>query len=154
MLIAEFTIDHPVLLEPLREIPDIEIEWEETYERSNEPTQMLFWVESEDFEAVDEVLTDDPAVTNPTVLADMDGRRFYRVDFTVLGDETNLMPEFIAVGDVLQSAVGTNSGWRCQARFPDRDALERIYQFCTDHDIGFTFERLYEATVRGRITSH
>lgn len=129
---------------------DIEIEREETYEQPNKPTQMLVWVESDDFEAVDEVLADDPAVTNPTVLADMDDRRFYQVNFTSIGDETNLMPEFIAVGNVLQSAVGTDDGWWCRARFPHREAFEHIYQFCVDHNIDFTFERLYEETARSR----
>ncbi len=112
---------------------------------------MLFWVECDNFEAVEDALADDPAVTNPTILADMGDRRFYRVDFTPVGDKTNLMPELVSVGSVLQSAVGTRNGWRCRARFPHRGALEHVHQFCGDHDIDFTFERLYEATGRGEI---
>ncbi|WP_192498367.1 helix-turn-helix domain-containing protein [Halorussus halophilus] len=146
MVIAEFTIDHPVLFESLNRVPDIEIEWQETYQRPDGPTQMLFWIESDDFDRVDRTLDDEPAVTNPTVLARTGDRRFYRVDFTNLGEETNLMPQLIEVGGVLRKAVGTNDGWECQARFPDRQAIERVYRFCTDHDIEFTVERLYEET--------
>jgi len=151
MLIAEFTIDHPVLLESLRRIPGIEIEWEETYERPDRPTQMLFWVDSEDFDAVEEALADDPAVTNPTVLAEVDDRRFYVVDFTALGNETNLMPEFIEVGSVLMRAIGTNDDWRLRARFPDQSAFEHVYRFCVDHDIDVAINRLFEETVRDEV---
>ncbi|REA03849.1 bacterio-opsin activator [Haloferax sp. Atlit-6N] len=146
MLIAEFTIDHPILLTPLREISDIEVEWEETYRGPDDRTQMLFSVRSDDFAAVEAALADDRSVTNPTVLDDTGDRRFYRVDFTSAGDETNLMPEFISVGGVLQRAVGTNSGWRCHARFPSRDAFRHIMQFCADHDITVSVKRLYEET--------
>ncbi|WP_042664620.1 helix-turn-helix domain-containing protein [Haloferax sp. ATB1] len=146
MLIAEFTIDHPVLLTPLREIPDIEVEWEETYRGADDRTQMLFSVRSDDFAAVERALADDPAVTNPTLLDNTGDRRFYRVDFTPIGDETSLMPEFISVGGVLQRAVGTNNGWRCHAQFPSRDAFRHIMEFCRDHDITVSVKRLYEET--------
>ncbi|WP_058828757.1 helix-turn-helix domain-containing protein [Haloferax sp. Q22] len=146
MLIAEFTIDHPILLTPLREIPDIEVKWEETYRGPDDRTQMLFSVRSDDFAAVERALADDRSVTNPTVLDDTGDRRFYRVDFTPVGDETNLMPEFISVGGVLQRAVGTNNGWRCHAQFPSRDAFRHIMQFCRDHEIDISVKRLYEET--------
>jgi predicted DNA binding protein len=81
----------------------------------------------------------------------VEGRRFYQVDFTVLGDETNLMPEFIEVGGVLMSAIGTNDGWRLRARFPDRPAFEHVYQFCVEHDIEVTIDRVYGETGQGRI---
>lgn len=146
MIIAEFVVDHPVLREVLQRVPDVEIEWEESYSRPDGPAQMLFWVTSDGFEAVDAALEADPSVENPTTLAEVGDRRLYRVDFTDLGRETSLMSAFIEVGGVLEEAVATNDGWQCRARFPDRAGYQRIYRFCLDHDIGFEFGRLFEVT--------
>lgn len=148
MIIVEFTIDHPVLLEPLNRVPGVEVVWEETYDRPEGPAQMIVWIDSDDFAAIDAAVDDDPSVENPTVLTEVDGRRLYRVDFTGLGRETNLMPQLIDAGSVLQKAVGTNDGWQCRGRFPDRDAVEQIHRFCREHDIEFSFDRIYEQADR------
>lgn len=146
MIIVELTVDSPVLSESLRRVSGLEIEWEQTYTRPDGRTQMLFWVVADDFEEVESALDDDPSVINPTALTDTGDRRLYRVDFTALGDETNLLPQLTEVGGVLQEAVGTREGWRCQIRFPDREGFESIYRFCLDNGVGVTLHRLYEQT--------
>jgi hypothetical protein len=146
MILAEFVVDHPVLREVLHRVPDVEIEWEESYSRPDGPAQMLFWITSDDFETVEAALEADPSVENPTTLVEVGDRRLYRVDFTDLGRETALMSAFIEVGGVLEETVATEDGWQCRGRFPDRAAYQRIYQFCLDHDIGFEFGRLFEVT--------
>ncbi|WP_255195796.1 helix-turn-helix domain-containing protein [Halorarius litoreus] len=146
MIIATFTIEHPVMGVSLRDIPGIRIEWEETYTNPNGRNQMLFWVTCPDFSAVEAAVAEDDAVSNLTVFETVGDRRLCRVEFTDIGDRTNLMGELIEVGAVLQAAVGTNSGWRCQVRFASRDGYQRIYAFCREHDIPFHFEKLYEQT--------
>lgn len=85
-------------------------------------------------------------VTNPEVFTDVEGRRLYRVDFTDLGRETNLLPKIVEAGGVMREAIGTNDGWRCRVRLPDREAFEQVYEFAQSHEIDFTFHRLYEQT--------
>jgi len=143
MLIAEFTVDHPVLRKPLSDVPGIEAEWEQTYERPNEPARMIVWISTDDFEAFETALAEDPGVTNPTPLTDVGARRLYRVELTELGRRTNLLPEVLDAGGVLQQAVGTNDGWWIRVQLPDRDALADITDFCRENDVDFTFERLY-----------
>lgn len=143
MIIAEFTIDHPVLGQTLATVSDVEVVWEETYERAEGPPMMLFWVRGDDTGVAD-ALAADEAIRDPTLLAELEDRRLYRVAFTDLGVETNLMPHLMAVGGVLQEAVGTEDGWTCRAQFPDRAALDHIYQFCRGHDVRFTLDKLYD----------
>ncbi|MBV0903213.1 helix-turn-helix domain-containing protein [Haloarcula salina] len=143
MLISEFTVDHPILRKPLSDVSGIKAEWEQTYERRDEPAQMIVWIATDDFEAFETALADDLGVTNPAVLTDVGARRLYRVELTELGRRTNLLPEVLDAGGVLQQAVGTNDGWRLRVQVPDRDALADIIGFCRENDIGFTFERLY-----------
>ncbi|WP_435358826.1 helix-turn-helix domain-containing protein [Haloarchaeobius sp. DFWS5] len=149
MLIAEFVVDHPILRVPLQRVPDIEVIWEETYGGSDGPVQMLVWITSDDFAAVKAALADDPSVHETTVLTVVDRRRLYLVTLTDLGRDTSLMPHFMAGGGVVQGAIGTDEGWRIRVRFPSREAFERVYNFCLESDIPFTFDRIYEATEFG-----
>lgn len=139
-------MDHAVFREPLNQVPGIRVTWEQTFEQFEGPTQMVVWVESNDFDAVEAAINDDPGVTNPEVLTEVEGRFLFRVDFTDIGRETNLLPEIVKHGGVMREAVGTNDGWRCEVRLPDRDAIEEVYQFGRGHDIEFTFHRFYQQT--------
>ncbi|WP_424004646.1 helix-turn-helix domain-containing protein [Haloarcula salina] len=143
MIIAEFTIDHPVLREPLSSVPGTKAEWEQTYERAGEPPQMTVWITTGDFEAFEAALSNDTGVTNPTVLADVGDRRLYRVELTDLGRATNLVPEILDAGGVFERAIGSSEGWRCRVQLPDRGGLADIAEFCRDNGLDFTFERLY-----------
>lgn len=146
MIIAEFSVDHPVLREPLGRVPGVEVTWEQTAAHLGGPTQMVAWVDCDDFDRFDAAVADDPGTTNPVVLSRADDRRLYRFDFTERGRETNPLPTIGEVGGVLQQAVGTGDGWRCRVRLPDREALETVYHFCRDHDLDFTFHRLFDRT--------
>ncbi|WP_277555230.1 helix-turn-helix domain-containing protein [Halobaculum limi] len=149
MLICEFTIDHPILGGALRVVPRVEAEWEETYTDGVAGTRMLFWLRAEtddEFVAFEEAVARLDTVTDLTLFATVPDRRLYRVRFTEEGDRTNLMSELIDVAGVLEAATGTAEGWRCRVHFPTREGYRRVYQFCRDHDIPFTFERMYQQT--------
>lgn len=149
MIVAEFVVDHPILQEVLSQVPDSIVHWKETYAYPGGPTQMLVWITSDDPEAVQTAIEDDPSVRNPVSLADPGSRRLYRVDLTESGGETDLMSEVAEVGGVLEEAIGTNGSWWCRARFPDRAALQRIQRFCRGYGIEFTSRRLFGSTAEG-----
>lgn len=54
------------------------------------------------------------------------------------------MPEYMDVGAVMETAVGTNDGWALRVRFPTREALGHVYQFCRDHDIPVRIDAVYD----------
>ena len=146
LVIAEFTIEHPILREPLRRVPGIEARWGLTQDQVDGPTQMTVWIAADDFEAVDEALEADPGTTNPTVLAVQGDRRLYRVDFTELGRETNILQSVVENGGAARYGLGTKEGWNIQIEFPNREGVELLYKFCRDHDIAITFHRIFEQT--------
>lgn len=148
MIVAEYTLDHPILRHTLDRVPGIELMWEDSHTGPDGQRRFVAWVESDDFAAVDAALRDDPSVGNPEVLADPAGRRLYRLDLAGEGREADLMPLLVEVGGVHQNLVATGEGWRNRTRFPDREAFERIHRFCRDHDIGFTFHRVWEPSGR------
>lgn len=151
MLITELTIAHPILGASLHRLPDVEIEWQETYTQQNRPTQMLFWVEGDSFDAVESAIAEATMVENPVVFAQLDDRRLYRVDFNEAGSTVNLMGEFMEVGAVLEAARGDSEGWHCRVRFPNREAYHHVHDFCASHDITVHIERVWERRTGGPV---
>lgn len=149
MIVAEFTVDSPILREVLHSGPDIEIRWETTYPRPDGSVQLLVWITCDEFEAVETALEADPSVRSSTRLADQGGRRLYRVTLTESEHGAVMMPRFVEVGAVLEEAIGTDEGWWCRVRFPKREAFQRIHRFCRDQDIEFEFGRVFELATDG-----
>lgn len=144
MIIAEYTLDHPILREALADAPETEVVWEASHQGMEGQRQFVAWAESNDLKAFEEAVQSDPSVQNPDVLAETDGRRLYRFDLTGESTETDIMPLLVEVGGVQQKLAGTSDGWLNRTRFPNRHAFERIRRFCGDHDIDFTFHRIYQ----------
>lgn len=148
MIIAEYTLDHVILLETLERAPSTRVTWEESHTGPNGQRRFIAWVESDDFDAVDRGVRADPSVTDPKVLAEPADRRLYRFDLTGEAAETDIMPLLMEVGGVHRELVATSDGWRNRTQFPDRQALERVFRFCRDRGIPFTFHRIWEQTDR------
>lgn len=146
MILAEFTVDHPILRKPLTAVPGIEVEWEQTFEHADGQKRMLCWVTNADFGAFEAAVGRDPGTTNPRVMIDLGDRRLYRIDYTDVGHRTDLYPIIVEAGGVLQTVVGTNDGWLLRVQIPSRKVLEGIFQFCRDNDIDFALRRIYEET--------
>lgn len=148
MIIADFTLDHPILRETLAQCPDIELTWEQTYSNPDGSRQLVAWLSVDDFDALDAVLRDDPSVANPTVVTELRGRRLYRLDLADRSLETTIMPVLAEVGAVHERLTASGAGWHNRVRFPNRDGFERLHRFCHDHGIDFTLNRLYERSER------
>ena len=144
MLIAEYTLDHPVLRQTLQRVPGIELTWEDSYTDPDGRMRIIVWIDCEDFDALDAAIAADPTVAEPTVLTEAGGRRLYRFNLVGTGAESSIMPLMVDVGGVQLELTATREGWRNRTRFPSRKAFEQVYRFCLDHDIGFEFHRIYE----------
>ena len=144
MIIAEYTLDHPVLRETLRFVPGLELAWEDSYAGPDGQMRVIAWLDCDDFDAADAAIDADPTVANPAVLTEAGGRRLYRFDLVGDGAATSIMPMVVEVGGVHQELTATAEGWRNRTRFPDRTAFEQVYRFCRDHGIDFTFNRIFD----------
>lgn len=144
MIIAEYTLDHPVLRQTLQRAPGVELTWQDSYRGPDGVIRMIAWIECGDFDAFDAAVDDDPTVANPTVRTEAGGRRLYSLDLVGEGAETSIMPVLVEAGGVQQAVTATAEGWRNRSLLPDREAFEQVYRFCLDNGIDFTFDRLYE----------
>lgn len=148
MIIAEYTLDHPALRETLDSVPGIDLTWEDSYRGLDGRIKLICWLDCDDYDALDAAVESDPTVDEPTVLAEVGGRRLYRFDLVDEAAESSIVPTLVEVGGVHQAVTATSDGWRNRTRFPDRAAFERVYRFCREHGVGFEFNRIYERSER------
>lgn len=146
MIIAEYTIDHPILRKTIQRNPGVEITWEDSYPGSDGSENTLVWIDSDDFTAVEAALRDDPTVADSTVLTEAGDRRLYRFELSAAGAEQSITPLLAEVGGVHQNLVADENGWHNRTKFPDRSAFEQVYQFCRDHGLTFTVDQIYRTT--------
>jgi predicted DNA binding protein len=146
MILAEYTVDHPILRRTRTRVPDIEITWVETHTAPDDRRQFIAWVDCDDFEAFETAVHDDPTVTRVEVLSELEGRRMYRFPLTEEGKEADVMPLLAEIGGVHEHLLATSDHWRNRTRFPDRDGFNRVYRFFRSHDIDVTLQRLWEET--------
>lgn len=145
MIIAEFTLDHPMLRHALDECPDAQLTWENSYITPQDQMQVLVWFESADFDALDDAIANDPSVTNQTVLTTVRDRRLYRFDVVEHARTSSIMPLLVEHGATPLELTADHEGWWNRVRFPDRDSFERVYQYCQNHDVGFSFHRVFDS---------
>ncbi|MFC6835033.1 helix-turn-helix domain-containing protein [Halomarina ordinaria] len=143
-VIVRFTLQQPTLLWTLRRCPTAEVLWEQSDVTPNGEQLLLCWVETDDYDAFEATLYDDPTVTAPRRLIEFSDRRLYQVEQVGEGRARSIYPTIAAVGGIIHRCVGTGDGWSYQVTFPDHDALEHFHAFCTEHDLGFRLVRKFE----------
>jgi predicted DNA binding protein len=142
VLIAEFSIESPILIGALAEAPGSRVIYEEHY-RSADDVRLLFWAEGDDVAAFDAGLAADPTIADATRLSETPTLRLYRVTYTERGRAATIVPIWGDLDVVLLSAEATVGGWELRMRVPGRDELRRLRAYCRDRGVGFSLSALY-----------
>ena len=145
MIIVEGRIDSPILRAALAAAPGTTVVYEEQYAVDG-GIRFFFWAEGHDLDAFDEAMRADPTVEGPTMLAEANDRRLYRVEFTDAGREVATFPTWGEFGLVMLDSRGTRDGWLVRIRFPDREALRGFLDVCRERDLSVAIDAVYGAT--------
>jgi hypothetical protein len=112
------------------------------------------WAYGGDREVFERALDDDATVEDFSLLDELDGRRLYRVEWSV---DESLTVEGFSDSDVsVLSATGSQKAWRLKLRFTDAEELSKFHSRCLDQSVEVTLERLYDPIVessRSQLTS-
>jgi len=143
-LIAEFSLRSPdlVLVSALGAAPDVTVELEHQLAHECDAPSFVFWAFGGDFEKLEAGLERDETVLSSEVIEKLGERRLYRARL----DSENVLgvyPVYQRLGAVPMAATGSADGWQRRVRFPDRNAIVEMRQFCTDNDVNFRLHRLY-----------
>lgn len=144
MIVAEFTLDHPILRETLAENPETTVFHERSNAVDGERVRILLWAEGGDLDEFESVMDDDPTVQSPICVTDLETRRLYQTELTDEGLHTSVYPMLVEENGVNHELVATSEGWQFRTSFPNHASFERFHDFCRERDIGFELHRLHE----------
>jgi predicted DNA binding protein len=146
MIEVEFLLDHPVFRRALADAPDTELEWVRNV-AGDDGRKVLVWA--------DECRTDfgDALATDPTIkhVQTIEGgdRPLYEVRLVDEGAARDLFPIMAKTGGIVESATVTEAGWHCRLLFPNREAMNRYFDRCSEYDVDFEVEHLEEYRPEG-----
>lgn len=144
MIIAELTLQIPVLEDTLDKVPEMSIDVER--ERSvgdGETIQLLFWAHGDDHERFEAEMEDDCSIGTYEQLTKDDDRRLYRVTYAEDVAEISSNPIWVELDAMLLEAVGSNEGWDVRFQFPDREAFVDWWE---SHYDSITVDALYSSS--------
>lgn len=142
-VIAELTVpaDEFVLAHALDEAPGATVEIERVAATGDDRVTPYFWVHSDDVDAFDAALREDPTARDPRQLESDGNERLYRVDWHA---EDHGVVEVLAGADAtVLKAAADGDEWSIRLLFPDEDALSTFHDRCRTAGLAFTVERLY-----------
>ena len=143
-LIAEFSLRSPdlVLASALDAAPNVTVELEQQMAAHPDDPVFIFWAFGGDLQKLETGLENDDTIQCSTVIEELGDRKLYRTRL----DRDNLLsiyPIYQRLGASPMAATGGADGWQRRVRFPDRDAVVAMRQFCADNDVDFRLHRLY-----------
>lgn len=147
-LIVETHVAHPDLLlnRTIGAVPEVTIHIE-AYPITDPDCPLLFLrVETDDPEAFETALAEDPTVADPLFVTGADGHRIYRVRVTA--EPHLLSPKLASLTGRVVEAWSGDGGWFTRIEVPDREPIREFRRYCEDHGIEFTVNRLYRAEGR------
>ncbi len=146
MIIAEITVNIPVLKETLAAYPKMTVEVEgERSVGDGDIIQLLFWVHGDDQAGFEASMENDASIAEFERLAEDDGSRLYRADYSEEVVAISSNPVWVRLGAVLLEAEGTRDGWNARFRFPDRDAFLSFVEWWQDTYETISVDALYRS---------
>lgn len=143
-MIVRISIQQPTLLQALRDVPSTKVIWEEMNITEHGDVILLFWAESNDYEAFEAAIRSDSTVRNPKCLTTFSDRRLYQVEQVGEGRMKSAHSALVESGAIIQQGVGTHEGWTLQIAFPTHDALQQYCALYEDAEVQFTLLAKYE----------
>lgn len=142
-LIAEFTVDTPILREVMDEVPDLKIQNPVIYPETNGEYKSMIWAWGDDFQVFENVMDQNEFIREYSIRTQVGKRRLYLVTLGN-GAENHLAYQVAWDNDILIFHVtGTKEGFEMRALFPDKESLSDYKEDCLARDIPFRLRALY-----------
>ncbi len=143
-LIAEFSLRSPDLLlsTALGAAREMTVELEHQMASRSSTPVFVFWASGGNFDALEAGLDRDDTIRTSTVIEELGSKRLYRTRLAV-ENLVSIYPEYQRLGAAPLAATGTHERWQRRVRFPDRESVVRMREFCADRDVSFSLDRLY-----------
>lgn len=128
-------VEHPdlALSHTIRTLPDVSVGVIPDAGTDPNHDVYYFWIEAEDFDAVDATLAEDHTVEEFSVVVETEARRTYRIEY---GDGTKLIsPAVTERGGITLDSRSHSNGWKLELQLQDHDALYALDEYATEEGI-------------------
>lgn len=151
-LIAEFELSNPILQETRRAVPDVVVEVEDEQLAADEPPRLVIWTigDAANLERFEAALPDDPSIEAFERLAEVAGRRLYRITLSETGVVGMTYTDAVELGITFLEIRAAGDGVQYRAQVPTREALLAYREACRDRELPFRLLGLYQGAVDER----
>ncbi|MFC7009661.1 helix-turn-helix domain-containing protein [Halalkalicoccus salilacus] len=141
--IIEFSLptEEFALEETLDTHPGARIEIERVVANSPDQITPYVWVRTDDFEAFEATLEDDPTVEEVVMFSETGEERSYQMTWT--GAIDFIVPILTEYSGTITHADGSADGWELRVVFPDREELSRANQAAQESGFRFDIKTIY-----------
>ncbi|MFH5802028.1 helix-turn-helix domain-containing protein [Haladaptatus sp. CMAA 1911] len=140
---AEVPSNEFALQKTITELDDLEFEVERIVAHDPDQLMPFVWVSADktDSELIQTTLENDPSTANVELLVDLDDEWLYQMNWV---DSIQTLVQIIVEEEgTILAAFGREGTWHLRALFPERGAISRTNQYCTDNDLTFDIKRMY-----------
>lgn len=143
-LIAEFSLRSPdlALASALDAVPEVTVEVETQMDTGGDAPAFVFWAFGGNLEELEAALERDASVRESDVIEEVASRKLYRARLD-REELCSVYPIYQRLGAAPMAATGSADGWQRRVRFPDRDSVVEMREFCIDNGVDFSLHRLY-----------
>jgi predicted DNA binding protein len=129
------------LEETLNTQPEAHIEIERVVADDPDRITPYVWVQTDDFDAFEAALEDDPTVEEVVIFSDTGKERSYQMTWT--GPIDFIVQILTEYSGAITHADGSTDGWDLRVVFPDRESLSRAYDAAREADFEFDVGTIY-----------
>ncbi|MFC7131872.1 MULTISPECIES: helix-turn-helix domain-containing protein [Salinibaculum] len=143
-VIAEFRVQSSgfVLSQALDAVPDVELEVVQEVGTDADRPYLFIWVSGEDFDRFESAMAADPTVEDVERYIELETQVLYRLR---ISEETDIVTYsvWVEVGADQLEARYVDGWWYNRYRFPDREALSEVREWCDEVGVEFDLTRVY-----------
>ncbi|MFC7009771.1 helix-turn-helix domain-containing protein [Halalkalicoccus salilacus] len=136
-----FPTEEFALEETLDTHPGAHIEIERVVANDPEQITPYMWARTDDFDAFEATLEDDPTVEDVVMFSDTGEERSYQMTWT--GPIDFLVQVLTEYSGTITHADGSADGWDLRVVFPDRQSLSRAYEAAQEGGLQLDIKTIY-----------
>lgn len=142
--IIEFRVpvDQFALAHTFDAVSELHVEIERFVAHGTNSLMPFVWVTTDDTDAFETALADDPSVTESTLLTDCDGEQFYQMHWSA---DAELAIDLLLEKDgAITTARTSGESWELQVMCPEHNLLSEMYEFCESNGLSLTVDAIYD----------
>lgn len=131
-----------VLASTLDRVPEMELDLITEVATDPERPYLFVWASGGDLDGFEAAMVEDATVAEVEAYTHLEDRSLYRIQVSG-ATEVVTYPDWVEFGVNLLEATWRDGWWHLQLRVPERDALGRIREWCSEHGVDLEVDGVF-----------